>query len=70
MQYKNLERAGEIARDLPLLQEARRYLSHPDGVVVVRCDEDEMELPRCVNMNVVNAINLVVNSLRKEVEDL
>lgn len=70
MQFKNLERAGEIAHDLPLFTEARKMLSSPDAAVVVKCGGQEVALPSCVNMNVLNYINLEINTLRKEVDGL
>ena len=67
MNIKNLERAREIAEQLPPLEEARRILSHTDAA---RCfigkNTVDVELPKNVNYNILTVINAEINRLKEE----
>ena len=65
MKIANLERAAQIARDLPTLEAIRADLSRDEDVVV-----GEHMLPRCVYHNLIAAVNAEINIMRKEVEGL
>ena len=78
---KNLQRIGQIARDLPLLEEARGALSDAasevhvclarnmsaDGTEGRDCD---ITLPQDIKYNVVNILNIEINRLKEELADL
>lgn len=76
MEYKNLQRAAEIAHDLPRLNRARSMLSKADSTVTVFGYEgdpsvaDSVELPHIVIPNIINALNLEINRMREEVKKL
>ena len=65
MRITNLERAAQIAREMPCLEQIRKDLSNNMDVVV-----GERVLPRSVIPNLMAAVNAEINRLRKEVEDL
>jgi hypothetical protein len=65
MKIANLERAAQIARDLPTLEAVRKELSGDTDVVV-----GDYILPRCVYHNLIAAVNAEINIMRKEVESL
>lgn len=79
MEIKNLKRAAEIARDLPKLEQARKMLSNIDGSTKVTVTDEkkgmlepieQVELPHSVHMNIINILNLEINSLREEAKKL
>ncbi len=70
MNIKNLERAKEIAEQLPALEEARRILSTGNGRVFAGQNTVDVELPKCINMNVIAAINAEINKLKEETANL
>ena len=65
MKFANLERAAQIARDLPALEAIRSDLSADADVII-----GERILPRCVYHNLIAAVNAEINLMRKEVEQL
>lgn len=65
MNIKNLQRAAEISNVLPGLEEARRKLS--DGE---RASVGGVTLPKSLTLNILNAVNVEINALKKEIEDL
>lgn len=65
MKIANLERAAQIARDLPTLEAIRSDLSADTDVVV-----GDYILPRCVYHNLIAAVNAEINLMRREVENL
>ena len=73
MNIKNLERAREIAEQLPALEDARTILSSCKAVVMVSTDGKEMNsvtLPRNVNYNIVTVLNAEINRLKEETKGL
>ena len=65
MKITNLERAAQIARDLPILEAIRKDLSGGTDVII-----GERLLPRCVHHNLIAIINSEINRLRDEVKQL
>lgn len=74
-----MKRAAEIARDLPKLEQARKMLSNIDGSTKVTVTDEkkgmlepieQVELPHSVHMNIINILNLEINSLREEAKKL
>ena len=65
MKPQNLERAGQIARELPVLKMIRKDLSQGKEVIV-----GERVLPRCVVSNLIAAVNAEINRMEKEIETL
>jgi hypothetical protein len=79
MEIKNLERAAQIADELPRLEKARKMLSNIDGSTKVTVTDEkkgmlepieQVELPHSVHMNIINILNLEINSLREEAKKL
>lgn len=80
MDIKNLSRAKEIAEALPKLEDARKILSNMDEDTTIKVigrrskKESEqtttVELPRGIHMNIVNILNLEINSLKEEAKKL
>ena len=70
MNIKNLERAAQIAEQLPLLERARNILSKSDSSVGVLGTEERVVLPHTINYNVLSAVNAEINLLKKEVGEL
>ena len=73
---KNLPRLGQIADALPKLEQARTLLSDEGATIsVTRLDKDTLQtqyvaLPPELRMNVANAVNLAINSLKEELQKL
>jgi len=67
---KNLERIAEIARDLPALEEARSMLSQAECEVMVTDQSTNVTLPHSLKMNIINAVNVEINSLKEELKQL
>ena len=75
---QNLERLKEIAEALPKLEKGRSLLSG-DGCRILVCDckmgdnpRDMVatELPDCVRLGMLNAVNLEINRMKEELKDL
>ena len=71
MNIKNLERAAEISRQLPALEEARRLLSG-DGayVIIIKDGKEELPLPKSFKFNVLSQLNADINRMKEEVKGL
>ena len=78
MEIKNLSRAAEIADELPRLEKARKMLSDIDEDTRIELVQGEpgqiptklVDLPRSVHMNIINILNLEINSLKEEAKKL
>lgn len=72
MNIKNLERAAEIADELPRLENARHILSEQEGASIeVTGNGGEYEtIPTSVKMNVINVLNIEINHLKEELKTL
>ena len=71
MEIKNLERAAQIADELPRLEKARKMLSEMgDTTKVVVEDIDPVELPHSMNFNIISVLNMEINSLKEEAKKL
>lgn len=71
MEIKNLERAAQIADELPRLEKARKMLSEMgDTTKVVVEDIDTVELPHSMNFNIISVLNMEINSLKEEAKKL
>lgn len=74
---KNLDRIHEIAESLPKLEGARKLLSQTGKSVSVAVIDKQLTdgnkiiiLPRDVNYNVLNIVNLEINKLKEELKGL
>ena len=65
MKFSNLERAAQIAHDLPQLELIRKDLSNDVDVTI-----GDRLLPRCVYHNLMAAVNLEINKMKDEVGSL
>lgn len=65
MKMKNLGRAAEIATVLPILKQARADLSNGSSIMV-----NDITLPQGVNYRFIQALNLEINELEKEITTL
>ena len=71
MNIKNLERAKEIAEQLPALEEARSILSDTGNArVFVGKNTVDVELPKNVNYNIITVLNAEINRLKEEAKTL
>lgn len=71
MEIKNLERAAQIADELPRLEKARKMLSEMgDTTKVVVEDIDTVELPHSMNLSIISVLNIEINSLKEEAKKL
>ena len=71
MNVKNLERAGEIAKQLPVLEEARKALSNQATLVrIVPPQGKTIDLPHNTMYNILSVINAEINRLKEEVATL
>ena len=77
MNIKNLQRAAEIAEQLPALEEARKLLLQQDTHVHVvaapkqGCSQPtKIVLPHITNYNVVTVLNAEINRLKEEAQKL
>lgn len=67
MDIKNLQRAAEIAEQLPVIDEARKALSQEDAQLRVITPEGKvLTIPKGVRYNVIRALNAEYEILRKE----
>ena len=70
---KNLSRLGQIAEELPRLEQARTVLSGEGAEILVKRYGDEtsrIALPPDMRLHVVNALNLKINALKEELQKL
>lgn len=71
MNIKHLERAAQISKELPKLEEARRVLSQQQSFIEVHDGNNGViELPLSMKYNVVAQINVEINKLKEEVAKL
>jgi hypothetical protein len=71
MNIKNLERAGQIAAELPVLEEARKAMSDESSEVEVTNNGCAVAvLPKRVNYNIVGILNSEINRLKEELKEL
>lgn len=71
MNIKNLERAAQISKELPKLEEARRVLSQQQSFIEVHDGNNGViELPLPIKYNLIGLINLEINKLKEEVKEL
>lgn len=71
MNIKHLERAAQISKELPKLEEARRVLSQQQSFIEVHDgNKGVIELPLSMKYNVVAQINVEINKLKEEVAKL
>lgn len=71
MEIKNLDRAAQIADELPRLEKARKMLSEMgDTTRVEVVDIETVELPHSMNFNIISVINMEINSLKEEAKKL
>ena len=71
MNIKHLERAAQISKELPKLEEARRALSQQQSFIEVHDGHSGViELPLSMKYNVVAQINVEINKLKEEVAKL
>lgn len=73
MNQKNLQRAREIAEQLPALEDARSIVAGTDAVVIISRDgtvANAVSLPHGINYNVANILNAEINRLKQEIKEL
>lgn len=69
MEIKNIERAQELLPQFRTLALAKRLLSEADAAVTVSGSR-EVLLPKCMRLNILNAVSCEYERIRKEVEGL
>ena len=71
MNRKNLQRAGEIAEELPQLTEARSLLSEENTTICVTSSNGKtVPLPHSIRWNIIQTINVAINKLDSEIATL
>lgn len=72
MNIKHLERAAQISKELPKLEEARRVLSQQQSSFIEVHDGNNhvVELPQSMKYNLTAQINVEINKLKEEVAKL
>lgn len=72
MEIKNLERAAQIADELPKLEKAKKMLSKMGGTTRVTVEDIDycVELPHSMNLSIISVLNIGINSLREEAKKL
>lgn len=71
MNRKNLQRAGEIAEELPQLTEARSLLSEDNATIcVISAKGKTIPLPHSIRWNIIQTINVAINKLDSEIATL
>lgn len=70
MNINNLERAKEIAIDMPILNEARKMLSDQESRIQIVLHEKTVTIPQKLVYNVINVLNCEYERLREEVKKL
>lgn len=71
MNIKHLERAAQIHKELPKLEDARRVLSQQSSFIEVHDGNNHIvELPQSMKYNLTAQINVEINKLKEEVAKL
>lgn len=74
MEIKNLDRAAQIADELPRLEKARKMLSEMGDTTKVEVVDIEttvtVELPHSMNFNISSVLNMEINRLKEEAKKL
>lgn len=71
MEIKNLDRAAQIADELPRLEKARKMLSKMGETTRVKIEDiDSVELPHSMNLSIISVLNIEINSLKEEAKKL
>lgn len=76
MEIKNLDRAAQIADELPRLEKARKMLSEMGDTTKVEVVDIEttttvtVELPHSMNFNIISVLNMEINRLKEEAKKL
>ncbi len=71
MNISNLQRAAQLAQDIPDIDEARKALASDKSVVEVVTSKGEIiNIPNSVRMNIINVLNCEYERLREEVRKL
>lgn len=71
MNIKHLERAAQISKELPKLEEARKILSQQSSFIEVHDGNCAVvELPQSMKYNLSAQINVEINKLKEEVAKL
>lgn len=67
MEIKNLQRAKELAVEMPAVDEARKALSREGAVLrIVTIKGEIINLPASLNMNIIHVLNCEYERLREE----
>lgn len=71
MNISNLQRAAQLAQEIPDIDEARKALASDKSVVKVVTSKGEIiNIPNSVRMNIINVLNCEYERLREEVKKL
>ena len=70
MKLGNLQRAAELAADIPALREARTILSQEGASLMASRGGERAVLPRELHANVIAVINATINRLEEEAKTL
>ena len=71
MNISNLQRAAQLAQDIPDIDEARKALASDKSVVEVVTSKGEIiNIPNSVRMNIINVLDCEYERLREEVRKL
>ena len=71
MNVSNLQRAKELAEQLPTLDKARKALSDEKTTMRLVTEKGEIiTVPASVRMNIINVLNCEYERLREEVKRL
>lgn len=67
---KNLDRLGQIAKELPKYEQARKMLSGDKAGIIIKDDKGAMEVPTGIKYNILAALNANINILKEELKKL
>lgn len=71
MNISNLQRAAQLAQDIPDIDEARKALASDKSMIEVVTSKGEIiNIPNSVRMNIINVLNCEYERLREEVRKL
>ena len=71
MNISNLQRAAQLAQELPNIDQARKALSDETAAIKVVTNKGEIiPIPSSVRMNIINILNCEYERLREEVRRL
>jgi hypothetical protein len=71
MNISNLQRAKELAEEIPTLDKARKALSSDKATIRIVTEQGEIiTLPHSVRHNILNILNCEYERLREEVKRL